>query len=99
MFYPGSAPMESVNLSNKKAISFWEKGNGDVYKLAVFSESYSGQNNLPAMTDFEATKEWKYYTFPLSQFQTDGSDFQGMAFVAFQHPGNFEFELDQVEIK
>ena len=99
MFTPGSAPMEPVNLSGKKEISFWVKGDGDGYMLIVLTASRSGQNGIPAMVPFVATKEWKQYSFPFSTFQTDGGDITELLFAAMQPPGKFEFEIDQVEIK
>jgi hypothetical protein len=99
MFSPGSAPMEPANLSSKKGIGFWAKGDGKTYSLVVLTQSRSGQNGMPAMTSFVAGPEWKEYTFPFSTFQTDGSDLAGLAFVATQKPGKFDFEIDQVEIK
>jgi len=99
MFTPGSAPMEPVNLSGKKEISFWAKGDGDTYMLVVLTASRSGQNGMPAMTQFVAAKEWKQYTFPFTTFQTDGTDFTGFLFAASQPPGKFEFQIDDVEIK
>jgi hypothetical protein len=99
MFTPGSAPMEPVNLSGKKEISFWAKGDGDTYMLVVLTASRSGQNGMPAMTQFVAGKEWKQYTFPFTTFQTDGGDLSGFMFAASQPPGKFEFQIDQVEIK
>jgi len=99
MFAPGSAPMEPVNLSGKKEISFWAKGDGESYMLVVLTASRSGQNGMPAMTQFVAGKEWKQYTFPFSTFQTDGSDLSALIFAASQSPGQFAFEIDDVEIK
>jgi len=99
MFTPGSAPMEPVNLSGKKEISFWAKGDGDSYMLVVLTASRSGQNGMPAMTQFVAGKEWKQYTFPFSTFQTDGIDLSALIFAASQPPGKFAFEIDDVEIK
>src|SRR5579864_2903395 len=99
MFSPGSAPMEPANLSSKKEIGFWAKGDGRTYSLVVLTQSRSGQNGMPAMTSFVAGPEWKEYSFPFSRFQTDGGDLAGLAFVASQKPGKFEFEIDQVEIK
>src|SRR5262249_11923660 len=58
MFTPGSAPMEPVNLSSKKEISFWAKGNGERYMLVVLTAARSGQNGMPAMVPFVASKEW-----------------------------------------
>jgi beta-glucosidase len=99
MFAPGSAPMEPVNLSSKKEISFWAKGDGDSYMLVVLTASRSGQNGMPAMTQFVAGKEWKQFTFPFTTFQTDGSDLSALLFAASQPPGKFAFEIDDVEIK
>jgi beta-glucosidase len=99
MFVPGSAPMEPVNLSSKKAISFWPKGDGKTYALVVFTQARSGQNGMPALTLFVAGPEWKQYTFPFTVFQTDGSDLAGLAFVHAQEPGKFQFEIDELEIK
>jgi Complex I intermediate-associated protein 30 (CIA30) len=99
MFTPGSAPMEPVNLSGKKEISFWAKGDGDHYMLIVLTASRSGQNGIPAMVPFVATKEWKQYTFPFTTFQTDGGDITELLFAAMQPPGKFEFQIDQLEIK
>ena len=99
MFSAGSAPMEPVNLSGKKEISFWAKGDGDGYILVLLTASRSGQNGMPAMTQFVAGKEWKQFTFPFTTFQTDGSDIMEFLFAASQPPGKFEFQIDQVEIK
>jgi hypothetical protein len=65
----------------------------------VLSEAHSGQNEIPPSASFTAGAEWKQYTFPISQFQTDGSDLTGLGFIALQQPGKFDFEIDQVEIK
>jgi beta-glucosidase len=99
MFSPGNAPMEPVNLSSKKGISFWAKGDGKTYTLVVLTQARSGQNGMPATTQFFAGPEWKQYNFPFSTFQTDGSDLGALAFVAAQQPGKFQFEIDEVEIK
>jgi beta-glucosidase len=99
MFSPGSTPMEPVNLSGKKGITFWAKGDGKTYTLVVLTETRSGQNGMPAMTQFTAGPEWKEYSFPFSTFQTDGGDLTSLAFVAAQQPGKFEFEIDEVQIK
>jgi hypothetical protein len=99
MFAPGSAPMEPVNLSSKKEINFWAKGDGRTYMLVVLTAERSRQNGMPAMVPFTATTEWKQYTFPFTAFQTDGGDVMGLLFAAMRPPGNFEFQIDQVEIK
>ena len=100
LYAPGSAAgmePEPANLSGKKAISFWAKGDGKVYTLAVMTESNASQ--MPAMQMFVAGAEWKQYSFPLSRFGTDGSDLTALIFACGQTPGKFEFELDDLEIR
>ncbi len=99
LYSPGAGPMQPVNLSSKKNISFWAKGDGKTYALVVLSESHSGQNGPPPSTQFVAGAEWKLYTFPLAQFETDGSDLTGIGFLRAQEPGKFQFEIDELEIK
>jgi len=100
MFFPGAAPggpPEPVNLSGKKAISFWAKGDGKMCALAVMTER--NQGGMPAIQPFVAGAEWKQFTFPLSTFHTDGSDLSGLVFAHAQLPGKFDFYIDEVEIK
>jgi beta-glucosidase len=97
MFVPGSSITDSVNLSSKKTISFWAKGDGKNYVAALITESNSG--GMPGIRPFVAGPEWKQFTFPISTFQSDGSDVRGLAFARGQEPGKFEFEIDEVEIK
>jgi beta-glucosidase len=97
MFVPGSSQMDAANLSSKKTISFWAKGDGKNYAVALITEGNSG--GMPAIKMFAAGPEWKEYSFPVSSFQTDGTDIRGLAFAKGQEPGKFEFEIDEVEIK
>jgi beta-glucosidase len=100
LYSPGQAPGQAVNLSNKKSISFWAKGDGKTYTLVVLTESRSGSaGEMPAMVPFAAGPEWKQYTFPFPAFETDGSDLSGLGFIHVQEPGKFQFEIDQLEIK
>jgi hypothetical protein len=59
----------------------------------------ANQGGMPAMKQFVAGPEWGLYSFPISDFQTDGSDITGLAFVSAGTPGKFDFEIDEVEIK
>ena len=97
LFHPGDSPEDAVNLSSRKVISFWAKGDGKNYAVAVLTESNAG--GMPGIEPFVAGPEWKQYTFPMSDFQTDGHDVTGIAFAHAQEPGKFEFEIDEVEIK
>ena len=99
LYSPGAAPMQPANLSSKKAISFWAKGDGKTYTLIALTEARNGQGNMPATTTFIAGPEWKQYTFPFSTFETDGHDLSGLGFVRVQEAGKFQFQVDQLEIK
>lgn len=96
-FIPSGLPMEAVNLSSRKTISFWVKGDGKNYAVALLTEANSG--GMPAIKPFVAGPEWKQFSFPISSFQSDGSDIRGLAFAHAQEPGKFDFEIDEVEIK
>ena len=95
LFVPGSSPADPVNLSSKKEIRFWAKGDGGTYTIVVITQRRSGQNGMPAMTSFTAGPEWKQFTFPFTTFETDGKDITSIAFARVGSPVKFEFELDQ----
>ncbi len=96
-FYsPGPGMMQPADLSDKKDISFWAKGDGKTCRLLVFTET-KGQN--PTFRSFVATPEWKQYTFSLASLDTDGHDLSGLAFLSPTGLGKFEFFIDEVEIK
>jgi beta-glucosidase len=97
LFAPSGEIDEPANLSDKKNISFWAKGDGRTYSLAVITTANAGQ--MPSFKTFVAGPEWKQFSFPISSFATDGSDLTGLAFAGAQQPGKFEFEIDEVEIK
>lgn len=95
-FSPGSAPMAPVNLSSKKAIHFWIRGDGRPYRLMVFTKS-GGYN--PAIQNLTVTAEWKEITIPFSAFDTDGHDINGILFAAGGSPGAFQFAIDNVRLE
>src|ERR1041385_6248293 len=80
IFNPGLTPMAPVNLSGKRAISFWAKGDGKTYRLMVFAQQLGTQ---PAVRTFVAGPEWQQYRFPLSEFSgIDGNGFMGIVWAA-----------------
>jgi beta-glucosidase len=96
-FTPGESLADAVNLSSKKTISFWAKGDGKPCTIALSTESRQGQ--MPAMHVFVPGPEWKQFSFPISAFETDGHDVMNLGFVRGEDVGKFEFEIDEVEIK
>lgn len=96
MFFPGPAPMAPVNLSGKKTISFWTKGDGGSYSLMVYAQT---NGYIPKMQKFEAGPEWKLVTLPLSSFDTDGHDLMGIFVGAASAPGHFSLLIDNVKLE
>jgi beta-glucosidase len=97
LFAPTSSMEDAANLSGKKSISFWAKGDGQTYSVTVLTQSRAGQ--MPAFQTAVFGPEWKKLTFPFSAFETDGHDVMALAIARSQQPGKFAFDLDQLEIK
>ncbi len=96
MFSPGDGPMAPANLSSKKEISFWAKGDGKEYRVMLFATS---QGYMPAIQSFVTGPEWKQFTFPISSFNgMDGSDLNGIFFGGGPEPGSFSFQIDEVRL-
>jgi imidazolonepropionase-like amidohydrolase len=97
MFNPGQASMAPVNLSGKRAITFWAKGDGKTYRLMMFAQQLGMQ---PAVQTFVAGPEWKQYRFPLSEFGgIDGNGLMGIVWAAGPSLGPYEFQLDDVRFE
>src|SRR5262249_12637851 len=54
IFFPGEAPMSPANLSSKKEIRFWAKGDGRTYSVLLFGQS---RGFTPMMQTFVAGTE------------------------------------------
>jgi len=97
MFSPGEHPFAPANLSSKKTLTFWAKGDAKTYRAMMFTES---GGRMPAQQTFTVTLEWKQFTFPLSAFNgTDGHDVAAILFVGGPEPGKFEFQIDEIQLK
>lgn len=96
MFFPGATPMAVANLSAKKTIRFWAKGDGKTYRVMVFTQS---AGRMGATQTFEAGGDWKEFSMPLAEFQTDGHDMMGLLFTGGPAGGAFSFEIDDVRIE
>jgi imidazolonepropionase-like amidohydrolase len=97
LFCPGKTMMAPANLSSKKAISFWAKGDGKKYSVMLFAESFSFR---PIMKEFSVGKEWKQYRFEIKDFNgSDGRDIMAVFFGGSPEPGEFELRLDEVRFE
>ncbi len=94
MFYPGPFPMSPVNLSGKKAVSFWAKGDAQAFTVMLFAQQ---RGFAPSMRFFTAGPEWKQYSFSLSDFDgLDGTGLTGLFFGAGSQEGAFSLQIDNV---
>ena len=97
MFSPGAEPFGPVNLSSKKNISFFAKGDGQTYRVLVFTAS---GGRIPAQQTFAAGADWKKTSIPFSAFNgTDGHDISAILFVGGPAAGKFDFQVDDVRLE
>jgi imidazolonepropionase-like amidohydrolase len=97
LFSPGAQPFVPVNLSSKKAISFFAKGDGQNYRVLVFTAS---GGRIPSQQPFTTTSDWKQFSIPFSAFNgTDGHDIAAILFVGGPNAGKFDFEIDDVKLE
>jgi imidazolonepropionase-like amidohydrolase len=96
-FSPGTPAMTPVNLSSKKEISFWAKGDGKTYRVMILTKS---GGYMPATREFVASPEWKQHRIQLSQFGgIEGYDITNIMFAGGPAPGKFSFQIDDVRLQ
>lgn len=97
MFSPGATMMAPVNLSSKREIRFWARGDGQSYRVMVFAQS---KGMVPQSRSFVAAPEWKEYVFPLADFGgIDGKDLMAVIVTGGPRPGAFTIRIDDVRIR
>jgi imidazolonepropionase-like amidohydrolase len=95
-FTAGVAPNWTANLSSRKALRFWARGDGRAYTVTVYTPS--NRENSGRQT-FAPSPEWREFTFPLSAFGTDGHDVSSIRFAAGPPDGRFSFQIDEVKVE
>jgi len=97
MWSPGAQPFVPVNLSSKKGITFFAKGDGQTYRVLFFTAS---GGRIPAQQTFTASSEWKKVSIPFSAFNgTDGHDISAILFVGGPAAGKFDFQVDEIKLE
>jgi hypothetical protein len=97
MFSPGPTAMAPSNLSSRKSISFWAKGDGKPASVMLF---FQANGYMPARQSFTPGPEWKNFKFDLAAFDgCDGSGLMGLFFGASAELGPFAFQLDDVRLE
>jgi hypothetical protein len=95
MFFPGPAPMKAVNLSSKKALHFYARGEANL-TVMLFADSLG---RIPASKKVHAEKEWTELTIPWSDFGVDGHDVTAILFSGAQASGKVDFWIDEVSVR
>ena len=94
MFSPGSAPMQPADLSSRKGISFWARGEAGTFSFGIMAAS---RGFLPLSSPFGVSDEWVRHEFSFEDLGLDGTDITGIMFTCSAR-GPFEFEIDEVRI-
>jgi len=97
MFAPGAMPMTPANLSSKKTLRFFVKGDGKRYRVMMFARHLGF---MPATRSFVAGPQWTQVSMPLADFDgLDGRDLMGILWTGGPQPGKFAFAVDQIELR
>ena len=88
--------MIPANLSSKRSISFWAKGEGKTYSVMIFAQILGF---TPALQTFVAGSEWKEYEFPFERFGIEGFDIMGIFIGASLLHGEFTLQIDNIRLK
>jgi imidazolonepropionase-like amidohydrolase len=97
MFSPGAQVFAAANLSSKKELRFFARGDGQSYRVLVFAES---KGRVPLEQTFVAGAEWKEHVFPFTAFGgMDGRDVQAIMVVGGPKAGPFSIRIDDVKLR
>jgi hypothetical protein len=96
MYSPGAQVFQPANLTDKKEIRFWAKGDGKTYRLMLFVES---KGYVPLSQHFVAGAEWTEHVFSFASYGIDGKGLMAVIFAAGPAPGPFSILIDEVRFK
>lgn len=97
IMFPANKPLAPADLSGKKAITFWARGDGQTYEILFYSQK---TGFIPASQSFTCSAEWQPFTFAFSTFPNiDSAQITAIAFSAGPQPGRFSFQLDNIELQ
>ena len=93
LYSPGEQPMAPADLSSKKQLVFWARGDGKPYQVLLFVKS---RGYTPVGQPIAVEKQWKEIRLPIASFDgVDGHDLMGV-FIGTSTPGRFTLEIDDV---
>ena len=88
--------MQPANLSTKKELHFFAKGDGKPVRAMVFSQ---GKGMMPLIQAFTPGAEWQEYTMTWKSFGTDATDVMAIIFAGGPQAGGFWFQIDEVSLR
>jgi hypothetical protein len=97
VLFPAGKPFAPVDLSSKKRIAFWARGDGQTYRILFYSQK---TGFIPVSQSFTCGAEWRQFTFDFDTFPSmDNTQVTAIAFSAGPKPGRFSFQLDEIELQ
>lgn len=97
MFSPGAGPFAPANLSSKKALHFWARGDARTYRVLLFTQAGA---YMPAQKTFSTGPDWKEISVSFTDLGgTDGHDVTAILFCASSDPGAFTFAIANVSLE
>jgi imidazolonepropionase-like amidohydrolase len=91
----GPKPMAPVDLSSKKGLHFYAKGDTDI-KVMVFAERLG---RYPGIKAVHAGASWTEISLPWSDFGLDGKDIEAVLFSNGTTGGKVDFWIDEVAVR
>jgi imidazolonepropionase-like amidohydrolase len=96
MLSPGPGIMAPANLSAKKTLEFWVKGDGHTHRVMLFARQLG---MMPAVRKFVAPREWTKVVLPIDSFDgLDGRDILGILWTG-KDSGKFSFLVDSIRLR
>ncbi len=97
VLFPAGKPFAPVDLSSKKRIAFWARGDGQTYRILFYSQK---TGFIPVSQSFTCGAEWRQFTFDFDTFPSmDSTQVTAIAFSAGPDTGPFRFQLDDIELQ
>jgi imidazolonepropionase-like amidohydrolase len=97
MFSPAATPFAPANLSSRKAIHFWVRGDGRTCRVMLFTQS---TGYMPFQKPFPTGPDWKEVFIPFTDLGgTDGHDISAILFTASPEPGAFTFAIANISLQ
>ena len=97
IMFPASEPFAPADLSGKKGIVFWAKGDSQTHQILFYSKE---TGYIPSLQTFTCGAEWQQFSFAFSDFPNiNSAQVTAIGFYAGPKPGRFTFSLDEIELE